>query len=215
MSVGATVVMALSVGMATAPPASAAAYGTGAVAVKGPNSEFVPGVDVEIRQGDCSGQTVWFTTTGNTPNAYGAFGITLEVGRYCLLTRQVPADYMYASASTFDVVAGPGNWFTAWLPYGVVVGSVVAKDAWGARIDGVNALVRWGSCTAPGQGVWQNVTSTSRWLDGSFSVSLTAGVYCTSVIGVPAGYTIPVPVQTDVRHPSPAQIVLWIPASPS
>ncbi|MEC5150981.1 hypothetical protein RCH22_002622 [Cryobacterium psychrotolerans] len=142
--------MSLSVGIATAPPASATAYGTGAVAVKGPNSEFVPGADIEIRQGDCSGQTVWMTTTGSTPNAYGAFGITLEVGRYCLLTLQVPADYMGANSSTFDVVEGPGNWFTAWLPYGVVVGSVVAKDAWGARIDGVNALVRTGACTAQG-----------------------------------------------------------------
>lgn len=63
-----------------------AALGTGAVSIKGPNSELLPGVTVEIRKDTCLGQPVWRTTTTNRSDAYGAFGIGLAAGQYCIKT---------------------------------------------------------------------------------------------------------------------------------
>lgn len=199
------------IGLIAVSPATAATIGTGAVSIKGPSSELVPGTSVEIRIGTCTGGAVWRTTTGNTPSAYGAFGIGLEPGSYCIVTLGVPAPYGMPANTLFQMGSGSGNWFTVWLP-GPISGAVVAKDSVGNGINGVTAFIRSGSCASPGGGVWQNTTASNRWSDGGFGISLTPGVYCTSITGVPWDYSIPAPVETIVTAPGPIWITLWIPS---
>lgn len=192
--------------------AGAPKMGTGAVSIKGLNSELVPGTTVEIRQGDCAGPAVWRTTTGSTPSAYGAFGIGLAPGPYCIVTLAVPAPYgMPSEATLFHMGAGAGNWVTVWL-LGPISGALVAKDAQGSGINGVTALIRQGSCASQGPGVWQNTTATNRWSSGGFGISLNPGTYCTTIVQVPNGYSIPAPTDVIVTTPGPLWITAWIPA---
>ncbi|TFB98006.1 MULTISPECIES: hypothetical protein [unclassified Cryobacterium] len=201
--------MGLLLGLTVAAPAQAASIGTGAVSIKGQSSELVPGTTVEIRQGDCSGAPVWRTTTGSTPSAYGAFGIGLTPGAYCIVTLSVPAPYGMPANTTFQMGSGTGNWVTVWLP-GPLSGAVVAKNSLGYGINGVTAFIRQGSCASPGQGVWQNVTATNQWSSGGFGISLLPGTYCTSVTDVPWDYSTPQPVETVVSAPGPIWITIWL-----
>ncbi|MEC5150977.1 hypothetical protein [Cryobacterium sp. GrIS_2_6] len=192
--------------------AGASNMGTGAVSIKGQNSELVPGTTVEIRQGDCAGPAVWRTTTGSTPSAYGAFGIGLTPGPYCIVTLAVPAPYGMPSGTTlFRMGAGAGNWVTVWLP-GPISGALVAKDAQGFGINGVTALIRQGSCVPQGPGVWENTTATNQWSSGGFGISLIPGTYCTIIVQVPGGYSIPAPTEAIVTAPGPVWITAWIPS---
>ncbi|MEB0286817.1 hypothetical protein QN355_09675 [Cryobacterium sp. 10S3] len=201
--------MSLLFGLTVAAPAQAASIGTGAVSIKGQSSELVPGATVEIRQGDCSGPAVWRTTTGNTPSAYGAFGIGLAPGAYCVVTLSVPAPYGMPANTPFQMGSGTGNWVTVWLP-GPLAGAVVAKNSLGYGINGVTAFIRQGSCASAGQGVWQNITATNQWSSGGFGISLLPGTYCTSVLDVPWDYSAPQPVETVVSAPGPIWITIWL-----
>ena len=188
--------------------ARAPAMGTGAVSVKGPASELIPGATIEIRKNDCSGGAVWRTTTTSNPNAYGAFGISLEVGTYCVVTLSAPGLYDRAPDFLFTMKAKAGNWFTAWLP-GAVTGAVVAKDQDSNGVNGFTALTRMGTCDSPGAGVWQNTTSSNRWSTGGYGIALKAGTYCTTVVSTPVGYSTPAPIQSVVTAPGPIWITLW------
>jgi hypothetical protein len=187
--------------------------GTGAVAVKGPGSELIPGATIEIRAGDCSGAPVWRTTTGNASNAYGAFGIALAPGQYCAVTLAAPAPYGVAGNVVFQVEQRSGNWVTVWLP-GPVNGALAAKNGNSGAINGVVALIRTGTCAAGGTGVWQNTTATGLWASGGFGISLLPGNYCATALSVPAAYTVPAPVDVVVTSPGPVWITLWLPPHP-
>lgn len=192
----------------------AAPLGTGAVSIKGPSSELLPGVTVEIRQGDCDGAAVWLTTTTDRPDAYGAFGIGLEQGSYCIKTLSVPAPYSVPADVTFTMEARPANWVTVWVPGPVIVtGALVAKNSNGTPINGVTAYIAEGSCSQPGRGVWQNTTAANQWAEGGFGVSLATGVHCVSTLSVPSGYQKPAPYQIDVTAPSPYWITTWVPGT--
>lgn len=192
----------------------AAPLGTGAVSIKGPSSELLPGVTVEIRQGDCDGAAVWLTTTTDRPDAYGAFGIGLEQGSYCIRTLSVPAPYSVPADVTFTMEARPANWVTVWVPGPVIVtGALVAKNSNGTPINGVTAYIAEGSCSQPGRGVWQNTTAANQWAEGGFGVSLATGVHCVSTLSVPSGYQTPAPYQIDVTAPSPYWITTWVPGT--
>ena len=190
---------------------AAATMGTGAVSVKGQSSELVPGATIEIRQNDCAGPPVWRTTTGSTNSAFGAFGISLDAGDYCIATLAVPAGYGAAADALIRMEARAANWFTVWLPGSpIVTGAVVAKDAFSNGVNGVTAVTTEGPCTALGRPVWQNTTATSRWSTGGYGVSLAPGTYCTTVIAVPLDYSAPDPVETVVSAPGPVWITLWM-----
>ncbi|MCY7403928.1 MAG: hypothetical protein LH475_04750 [Cryobacterium sp.] len=207
-------VLALAAGLGLVAPTAAVAesIGTGAVSIKGQSSELVPGTTVEIRQGDCTGAAVWRTTTGSTPSAYGAFGIGLTPGQYCIVTLAVPAPYGMPTGNTlFQMSSGNGNWVTVWLP-GPISGALVAKNSLGYGVNGVTALIRQGSCVSQGQGVWQNSTATNQWSDGGFGISLLPGTYCTTVVGAPWDYSIPAPTETVVSAPGPIWITVWMPS---
>ncbi|WP_146069422.1 hypothetical protein [Cryobacterium sp. Y11] len=204
--------LSVALGWSASSGAFAAQIGTGAVSVKGPSSELVPGTTVEIRQGNCSGPAVWRTITGSAPAAYGAFGIGLAAGQYCILTLAVPSLYAVPATSLVEMKEGPGNWFTVWLP-GPVSGALVAKDAGGNGVNGLSALIQEGPCAAPGGGVWQNTTATSRWSSGGFGISLKPGTYCSTAQSVPAGYDYPAPVETVVSAPGPVWITMWLAAT--
>lgn len=194
-------------------PASAAGFGTGAVSIKGPQSELIPGVTVEIRKGDCYGIPVWHTTTGSSAQAYGAFGIGLEPGSYCIVTLNAPLPYTTTLPVTFTMEPRSANWVTVWLPVSnTVTGAVVAKDANGHGIDGVTAFIQIGECGTSGQGVWRNTTATSRWAVGGFGFALGLGAHCVTVESAPAGFALPSPLTVDVTHPSPMWITLWMPS---
>lgn len=201
--------------MGAAPAASAAPvdFGYGAVSVKGPSSELVVGAEVSIFEGTCEGPEVWFQVTTDQPDAYGAFGIGLPVGTYCLRASGAALPYGQSADVTFTIEPRSGNWVTAWLPIGSIDGAVVAKDSQGARIDGVTALTQLGSCSAPGQSVWQNTTQTNRWASGNYGVAFGLGTICTTVLSVPAGYTAPPPVESVVTSPGPIWITLWLAGS--
>lgn len=190
-------------------PASAAVIGTGAVSIKGPSSELIPGTTVEIRENNCTGAPVWRTTTGRTSNAFGAFGIGLAPGVYCVVTLAAPAPYAVAANVMFTMQARAGNWVTVWLP-GPISGALVAKDSIGAGIDGVTAFIREGDCLGGGAGVWQNTTATGPWSSGGFGISLLPGRYCVTALSVPAGYEYPQPQQVDVAGPAPIWITMWV-----
>lgn len=193
-------------------PAVAAGIGTGAVSVKGPGSELVPGTTIEIRKDTCTGSPVWLTTTTSRPDAYGAFGIGLAPGDYCVVTLAAPAPYERAANVSFTMEQRPGNWVTVWLPGPppVVTGAVVAKDSTGAGINGVTAFISQGPCGSAGAGVWRNTTATSQWSTGGFGISLPAGDYCTTTEGVPEGYQGPTPTTVTVTAPSPTWITIWL-----
>lgn len=188
------------------------ALGTGAVSVKGPGSELIPGATIEIRKDNCAGAAVWRTTTGSRPSAYGAFGIGLAPGAYCAVTLAAPAPYDRAADVPFTMEARSGNWVTVWLP-SRVTGAVVAKNSQGVGVNGVTALTRSGSCAAPGAGVWQNTTATNAWSTGGYGISLRPGTYCTTVVGAPGAYGNPAPVETVVTRPGPVWITLWMPTA--
>lgn len=191
--------------------ASAASIGTGAVSIKGPGSELVPGVTVEIRENDCNGQPVWLTTTTTRPDAYGAFGIGLAPGQYCIVTLSVPSPYSVPSTVIFTMEARPANWVTVWLPGPppIVTGALVVKDAFGAGVNGVTAFISEGVCGSGGQGVWRNTTATSRWSTGGFGIGLSAGTYCATAEYVPPGYQVPEPVTFAASSPGPVWVTLW------
>lgn len=200
----------------TATPALAAGIGTGAVSIKGPGSELVPGTTVEIRQDTCTGAPVWHTTTTSRPDAYGAFGIGLAPGNYCVVTLAVPAPYDLPANVTFTMEQRPGNWVTVWLPGPppIVTGAVVAKDESGAGVNGVTTFIAQGACGTGGPGVWRNTTATSQWSTGGFGISLPAGTYCATAEGVPAGYRAPAPATVLVAAPSPTWITIWVTTIP-
>jgi hypothetical protein len=215
--VPALIVLAMTIGLVVvaSSPASADALGTGAVSVKGPSSELIPGATIEIRAGDCAGGAVWRTTTGNTPNAYGAFAISLAPGPYCVVTLAAPAPYSVADNVVFQMEQRAGNWVTVWLPGPApaappVNGALVAKDAYSGGVDGVVALIQQGTCASNGPGVWQNTTATDQWSSGGFGISLTPGNYCAKALSVPANYALPAPVDVVVSAPGPAWITLWL-----
>lgn len=189
--------------------------GTGAVSIKGSNSELLPGVTVEIRQETCEGAAVWRTTTTDRPDAYGAFGIGLAAGQYCVTTISVPAGFVLPADVLFTMENRAANWVTVWVPrpymQTVVSGAVVAKDAWGVPINGVTAHVSRGSCASPGTGVWENTTAANRWADGGFGIGLGEGLHCIQTLAVPAGYSIPQPFEVAVASPSPIWITVWVP----
>ncbi|WP_157811286.1 hypothetical protein [Microbacterium lacus] len=193
--------------------ASAEVIGTGAVSIKGPGSELIPGVDVEIRKDDCSGAAVWRTTTTNRPDAYGAFGIGLAPGSYCVLTQAAPAPYSITAPVIFTMEARAGNWVTVWLPGPppVVSGALVAKDITGGGVNGVTALIEQGTCASPAAAVWENTTATSRWSTGGFGISLETGTYCARATDVPFGFDAPAPVDFTVSTPGPIWVTLWLP----
>jgi hypothetical protein len=195
----------------SSPTPSPKPLGTGAVSIKGPSSELLPGVTVEIRKNNCSGQAVWRTTTTDRPDAYGAFGIGLEQGSYCIKTLSVPHPYSIPADVTFNMESRPANWVTVWVPGPVMVtGALVAKDSNGTPINGVTAYLREGSCNQQGRGVWQNTTAANRWAEGGFGVTLAAGVHCVSTLSVPSGYQTPAPYQINVTAPSPYWITTWV-----
>lgn len=213
----ASIVLAFAVavsGAVVASPATAAAIGTGAVSVKGPGSELVPGTTVEIRKDTCDGPAVWYTVTQSRPDAYGAFGIGLEPGQYCVRTLAAPAPYSVAADVIFTMEARPANWVTVWLPgpppIVTVSGALVAKDETGAGVNGLTALITQGACGTSGPGVWQNTTATSRWSSGGFGISLQTGPYCATAIDVPPGISMPAAVTVDVTAPGPTWITLWV-----
>lgn len=192
--------------------ASAATIGTGAVSVKGPGSELVPGTTVEIRKDTCDGPAVWHTVTQSRPDAYGAFGIGLEPGKYCVVTLAAPAPYDRAANVVFTMEARPANWVTVWLPGPppVVGGALVAKDESGSGVNGVTAYISRGACGGGGAGVWENTTASSRWSTGGFGISLSTGTYCATATYVPPGISQPTPVTVEVTAPGPAWITLWV-----
>ena len=183
--------------------------GTGAISVKGSNFELIPGATIEIRKSSCDGAPVWRTTTGATPTAYGAFGISLPNGPYCIVTLSVPPQYGTTPPFMVDVKPEPGNWFTVWLPR-VVTGALVAKNSAGVGVNGVTALIREGSCNAPGREVWKNVTATGHWSSGGFGISLPPGAYCATVVDFPAQFRAPAPVDVLVTAPGPIWVTLWM-----
>lgn len=188
------------------------AIGTGAVSIKGPSSELLPGVTVEIRENRCDGRVVWRTTTTDQPDAYGAFGIGLEPGSYCIKTVSVPYPYAVPTEVTFTMEARPANWVTVWVPGPVMVtGALVAKNSEGMPLNGVTAFIREGPCSQQGRGVWQNTTAANRWAEGGFGVTLATGVHCVSTLSVPFGYRVPVAYQIDVTAPSPYWLTTWVP----
>lgn len=203
-------------------PASAlslpALIGTGAVSVKGPSSELLPGVTVEIRQDSCDGPAVWLTTTTDRPDAYGAFGIGLEPGNYCAKTLTVPTPYSLPADVLFTMEQRPSNWVTVWVPGPLikptVTGALVAKSSAGWPINGVTAHISEGACGASGQGVWQNTTAANQWAQGGFGIALTEGTYCVTTLGVPSGYRAPAPFETSIATPSPAWVTVWVPGGP-
>ncbi|WP_157811285.1 hypothetical protein [Microbacterium lacus] len=199
-------------------PPTPAVLGTGAVSIKGPSSELLPGVTVEIRKNTCSGPAVWYTTTTDRADAYGAFGIGLQPGQYCIKTLNVPAPYWIPADVMFTMEERPANWVTVWVPgpivRPIVTGALVAKDANGNGVNGVTALIQEGPCGVGGPGVWQNTTASSRWASGGFGISLATGTHCVTTQGVPAGYRIPAPVQIDVVAPSPMWITVWVASQP-
>ncbi|WP_225310192.1 excalibur calcium-binding domain-containing protein [Microbacterium testaceum] len=198
----------------TAPAPGPKPLGTGAVSIKGPSSELLPGVTVEIRKNNCDGQAVWRTTTTDRPDAYGAFGIGLEQGTYCIKTLAVPSPYSVPADVTFTMEARFANWVTVWVPGPVMVtGALVAKNSSGTPINGVTAYIREGSCAEQGRGVWQNTTAANRWAEGGFGISLSTGVHCVSTLAVPSGYQIPGPYQIEVTAPSPYWITTWVPGN--
>lgn len=191
--------------------------GTGAVSIKGPSSELLPGVTVEILKDTCTGPAVWLTTTTDRPDAYGAFGIGLEPGDYCIKTRSVPAPYSPAADVTFTMEARPANWVTVWVPGPIikptVTGALVAKNSGGWPINGVTAHIREGSCNAHGQGVWQNTTAANQWAQGGFGIALPEDTYCVTTLGVPSGFHVPSPFETKIVSPSPAWVTVWVPGA--
>lgn len=194
--------------------AASAAIGTGAVSIKGPSSELLPGVTVEIRRDNCDGQAVWRTTTTSRPDAYGAFGIGLRAGQYCIRTLSVPAPYSLPADVAFTMQERPGNWVTVWVPGPIIVtGAVVAKNSRGVPLNGVTAHIRRGSCDMQGPGVWQNTTAANQWADGGFGISLATGVHCVTTLGVPAGYQTPSPFSVTVTRPSPYWLTVWVPGT--
>lgn len=209
---------ALTLGLLALPAgASAAEIGTGAVSIKGPSSELVPGTSVEIREGTCDGPAVWRTTTGSTPSAYGAFGIGLAPGSYCILTLSAPAPYSVAAPVLFEMQARPGNWVTVWLPGpppvvvpAQVSGALVAKDPQGNGINNVTALIEEGSCAAPTRGVWQATTATNRWSSGGFGITLSVGLHCVTPLYVPTAYRYPIPFEVTVSTPGPVWVTMWL-----
>lgn len=203
--------LVLAFNLAVVPPSNAASIGTGAVSVKGPGSELIPGVAIEIRKDSCDGDAVWRTTTTNRPDAYGAFGIGLSAGAYCVVPLSAPDPYATAENVEFVMEERPGNWITVWLagPPPVVSGALVAKDAQGAGVNGVTAYISRGECGGSGGGVWQNTTASSRWSTGGFGISLEIGRYCAATIDVPSGYSVPAPVSFDVIAPGPVWVTLW------
>jgi len=203
-------------GPANAESPSADGIGTGAVSIKGSYSELIPGVTVEIRQDTCEGAAVWRTTTTDRPDAYGAFGIGLAAGQYCITTLSVPSGYLLPSDVLFTMENRSANWVTVWVPRPymqtpAVTGAVVAKDAWSRPINGVTVHISEGSCASPGTGVWENSTAANRWADGGFGVALVGGLHCIETRAVPAGYTIPAPFEVTVAEPSPNWITVWVP----
>lgn len=201
-------------GRPAAPVASPAPLGTGAVSIKGPSSELLPGVTVEIRKDSCSGQAVWLTTTTDRSDAYGAFGIGLEAGNYCIRTLSVPYPYAVPNDVTFTMEARPANWVTVWVPGpSTVTGALVAKDSRGVPINGVTAYIREGPCSESGRGVWQATTASNRWAEGGFGITLVTEIHCVSTLAVPAGYQIPAPYQIDVHGASPYWITTWVPGN--
>ncbi len=194
-----------------APPAQAATIGTGAVSIKGPGSELVPEVTVDIRKDACDGARVWHTTTTNRADAYGAFGIGLTPGVYCIITLNVPAPYEIPANVVFTMENRAANWVTVWLPGPppVVSGALVAKDEQGAGINGVAAHIATGDCGQGGGGVWQNTTASNQWSTGGFGVSLTVGTYCATALSAPPGYSLPQPSTFEVTAPGPIWITLW------
>ena len=158
---------------------------------------------------------MWHTTTGSSPHAYGAFGIGLEPGNYCIITLDVPSPYTTTSWLMFTMEQRSANWVTVWLPVSnTVTGAVVAKDANGNGIDGVTAFIQFGECGTSGQGVWRNTTATSRWSVGGFGFALGLGPHCVTAESAPAGFALPEPITVNVAHPSPMWITLWVPSQP-
>src|SRR5690606_32963024 len=177
--------------------------------VKGPAGERLPGATVEVRRGSCDGPAVWRTTTTSNPQAFGAFGVSLAPGAYCVIPLAAPAGYSVSKSSMFSVVSGPGNWHTVWLP-SLVSGAVAAKTGVGDRVNDVGVLISRGSCVAPEGDVWAQTTSTNRWSSGSFGISLAPGVYCVRATWVPEGYATPEPREVMVVLPWPACITVWL-----
>lgn len=194
----------------TSSPPSANTVGTGAVAVKGPQGERLPGATIEVRQGSCTGPAVWRTTTTDRIDAYGAFGVSLTTGSYCVIPLAAPPGYNVAGASTFRVTVGAGNWHTVWLP-SLVSGAVAAKSATGEPINGVSVLISRGVCSATVQDVWAQTTSTNRWSTGSFGIALAPGSYCVKTTSVPKGFAKPGPRNFAVQYPGPAWVTVWLP----
>ncbi len=194
---------------------SVARIGTGAVSIKGPSSELLPGVTVEIRSESCDGEPVWNTTTTSRPDAYGAFGIGLAPGRYCIKTLSAPPPYSVAPDVVFTIEPRHENWVTVWLPgptlKRIVTGALVTKSVRDRPVNGVTAHIREGSCVISGQGVWQNTTAANQWAQGGFGISLAEGLYCVSTLGVPLGYETPQPFEVTVASPSPYWITIWVP----
>lgn len=192
--------------------------GTGAVSIKGPSSELLPGVTVEIRKDTCAGPAVWLTTTTDRSDAYGAFGIGLEPGSYCISTLAVPAPYSPPADVSFTMEQRPANWVTVWVPgppiKQTVTGALVAKSSDGWPINGVTVHIREGSCAASGQGVWQNKTAANQWAQGGFGIALTEDTHCVTTLGVPSGYHVPAPFETTIASPSPAWVTVWVPGGP-
>lgn len=189
--------------------------GTGAVSIKGPSSELLPGVTVEIRTKTCQGPAVWRTTTTDRPDAYGAFGIGLEAGDYCIRTLSVPSPYWLPNDVMFTMEQRPANWVTVWVPgpepKPVVTGAVVAKNDGGTPINGVTVRIREGGCEDEGPAVWQNTTAANRWADGGFGISLTEGLHCVTTLSVPKGYDPPLPFEVNATSPSPFWVTVWVP----
>ena len=196
----------------TVPPGSGG-IGTGAVSIKGPGSELLPGVTVEIRKNTCEGAAVWRTTTTDRPDAYGAFGIGLEAGPYCVRTLSVPAPYLLPADVVFTMEKRAANWVTVWVPKAneVVTGAVVAKDAWSRPINGVRVYVSVGSCANVTKGVWENTTAANRWAQGGFGIGLGEGLHCITTLAVPDGYTVPAQFEVTVTSPSPYWVTVWVP----
>lgn len=196
------------------PGAAPTAIGTGAVSVKGPSSELISGVTVEIRLLTCQGPAVWHATTSDRPDANGAFGIGLAPGEYCVTTLAVPAPYSLPADVIFTMEERPSNWVTVWvpgpIPKAVVTGALVAKNASGTPINGVTAHIREGSCEVSGQGVWQSTTAANRWAQGGFGISLSEGSHCVTTLAVPSGYDIPPPFEVNVASPSPYWLTVWV-----
>lgn len=193
---------------------TSSAIGTGAISIKGPSSELLPGVTVEIRKDSCDGPAVWLTTTTDRADAYGAFGIGLAAGSYCIKTLAVPGPYRLPANVMFTMEERPANWVTVWVPGPVIAtGAVVAKNSNGVPINGVTVYIREGSCATDGPGVWQNTTAANRWAEGGFGISLATGTHCVTTLSVPSGYQKPGPFQADVVSPSPYWLTVWVPGT--